>query len=111
MGWPPTTAVRGGSATPERVFELESLLRRGVPVDEVAAATGIDPWFLAEMGKIVDARLGLAERVAGGTGPGDLDRRSWRRLKRLGFSDAQLAYVFRGTASARQLQAPHGPRR
>jgi carbamoyl-phosphate synthase large subunit len=87
-----------GTATPERLFELESLLRRGVSVDEVAAATGIDPWFLAEMGKIVDARLGLADQVAGGTGPADLDRRAWRRLKRLGFSDAQLAYVFSGGA-------------
>jgi carbamoyl-phosphate synthase large subunit len=86
------------TATPERLFELESLLRRGVSVEDVAAATGIDPWFLAEMGKIVDARLGLAEQVAAGTGPADLDRRSWRRLKRLGFSDSQLAYVFSGGA-------------
>jgi carbamoyl-phosphate synthase large subunit len=86
------------TATPERLFELESLLRRGVTVEEVAAATGIDPWFLAEMGKIVDARLALAQRVVAGTLPADLDRRSWRRLKRLGFSDAQLAYVFNGDA-------------
>ena len=100
--------TRVGTATPERLFELESLLRRGVSVDEVAAATGIDPWFLAEMGKIVDARLGLAEQVAGGTGPPDLDRRSWRRLKRLGFSDAQLAYVFSGGAAAAGTQ--RGPK-
>jgi carbamoyl-phosphate synthase large subunit len=100
--------TRVGTATPERLFELESLLRRGVSVEEVAAATGIDPWFLAEMGKIVDARLGLAEQVAGGTGPPDLDRRSWRRLKRLGFSDAQLAYVFSGGAAAAGTQ--RGPK-
>ncbi|HEX4245356.1 MAG TPA: carbamoyl-phosphate synthase large subunit, partial [Acidimicrobiales bacterium] len=85
-----------GIATPERLFQLESLLRRGVTVDGVAAATGIDPWFLAEMGKIVDARLALAQRVAAGAGPDDLDGRSWRRLKRLGFSDSQLAYLFNG---------------
>ncbi|HXA30747.1 MAG TPA: carbamoyl-phosphate synthase large subunit [Acidimicrobiales bacterium] len=89
-----------GTATPERLFELESLLRRGVSVDEVAAATGIDPWFLAEMGKIVEARLGLAQRVVGGLRPSDVDRRTWRRLKRLGFSDAQLSYVFSGGAGA-----------
>ncbi len=91
------------TATPERLFELESLLRRGVTVEEVAAVTGVDPWFLAEMGKIVDARLALAQRVVAGTVPSDLDRRSWRRLKRLGFSDAQLAYVFNGDAG------PGGP--
>ncbi len=82
------------TATTDRIFELESLLRRGVTVDEVAATTGIDPWFLAEIGKIVDARLGLAGRVVGGLRPSEVDRRTWRRLKRLGFSDAQLAYVF-----------------
>ncbi len=83
-------------ATPERVFWLESLLRRGVTVDELAAATGIDAWFLAEMGKVVDARLALDRRVADGLRPADADRRTWRRLKRLGFSDAQLAYLFNG---------------
>ena len=78
-------------------------MRRGVTVEEVAAVTGVDPWFLAEMGKIVDTRLALAQRVVAGTVPSDLDRRSWRRLKRLGFSDAQLAYVFNGDAG------PGGP--
>jgi carbamoyl-phosphate synthase large subunit len=92
--------IQVGTATPERLFELESLLRRGVMVEQVAAATGIDPWFLAEMGKIVDARLALAQRVVTGTVPADLDRRGWRRLKRLGFSDAQLAYVFNGYPGA-----------
>src|SRR2546421_1091931 len=32
--------------TPDRPFALEGALRRGVPVDRLAAATGIDPWFL-----------------------------------------------------------------
>src|SRR6185437_1331881 len=32
-------------ATPDRVFELEATLRRGVGVDVVVARTGIDPWF------------------------------------------------------------------
>ncbi|MDQ1360687.1 MAG: carbamoyl-phosphate synthase large subunit, partial [Acidimicrobiaceae bacterium] len=106
-----------GAATPERLFELESLLRRGVSVEDVAAATGIDPWFLAEMEKIVDARLGLAGRVAAGLRPADVDRRSWRRLKRLGFSDAQLAYVFNGDAGgatgdsgAEAAGTPRGPK-
>ncbi len=88
--------TRVGTATPERIFELESLLRRGVTVEALAAATGIDVWFLAEMGKVVEARLDLAERVVAGWRPPDLSRREWRRLKRLGFSDAQLAHVFNG---------------
>lgn len=80
--------------TPERVFELEALLRRGVSVEELAALTGIDPWFLSELGAITDARMALDLQVALGTTVGDLDRRAWRRFKRLGFSDAQLSHLF-----------------
>ncbi len=83
-----------GTATPERLFQVESLLRRGVSVQEVAAATRIDPWFLTEIVAIVTARGDLAQRVASGVEPADLGGRGWRRLKRLGFSDAQLAYLF-----------------
>jgi len=80
-------------ATPERLYQLESLLRRGVPVDDLATTTGIDPWFLWEMAKITDARMALDLQVTLGVTVDDLDRREWRRLKRLGFSDAQLAHL------------------
>ena len=81
------------TATPERLYQLESLLRRGVSVDELHAATGIDPWFLSEMAKITDARMALDLQVTLGVTVDDLDRREWRRLKHLGFADAQLAYL------------------
>ncbi|MHB8330356.1 MAG: carbamoyl-phosphate synthase large subunit, partial [Acidimicrobiales bacterium] len=42
---------------------------------------------------ITDARLHLEALGAAGTGAGDLDRRTWRTVKRLGFSDAQVAYL------------------
>ena len=42
----------------------------------------------------------------------DLDRRDWRRLKRLGFSDAQLAYLFGGGVECgRRAPDPARPRR
>ncbi len=81
-------------ATPERIFAVESLLRRGVSVEQVAAATGIDPWFVGQVAIVSDERMALGLKVALGVGPGDLDRRAWRRLRRLGFSDEQLAYCF-----------------
>ncbi len=81
------------TATPERLYQLESLLRRGVSVEDLAAATGIDPWFLSEMAKITDARMALDLQVTLGVTVDDLDRREWRRLKRLGFSDRQLAHL------------------
>ncbi len=75
--------------TPERPFQLEAALRRGIGVDTLHAATAIDPWFLDQMAQIVDERAVLAERGLAG-----MDRRAWRRAKRLGFSDAQLAWLW-----------------
>jgi carbamoyl-phosphate synthase large subunit len=81
-------------ATPERIYQVEALLRRGVSVDEVAGATGIDPWFLSAMAQITDARMALDLQITLGVTVADLDRRGWRRLKQLGYSDEQLAYLF-----------------
>jgi carbamoyl-phosphate synthase large subunit len=76
--------------TPERLFLVEAALRRGVPIERLHDTNGIDPWFLDQITRIVEAR---AELAAHG-GPGALDRRAWRRAKRLGFSDSQLAYLW-----------------
>jgi len=75
--------------TPERIFQLEALLRRGATVDEVYAATKVDPWFLDQMLAITEEREHLAE-----VGIHGMTRASWRRAKRLGFSDAQLAHLW-----------------
>ena len=98
-------------ATPERLFQVETALRRGVTVDELAAATGVDPWFLSEMAAITDARMALDLQITLGVGLDDLDRRAWRRLKRLGFADAQLAYLFGDGVSEADVRAARtGPR-
>jgi carbamoyl-phosphate synthase large subunit len=76
-------------ATPGRIFEVEALLRRGHTVDQVHEATRIDPWFLDQMLSITEERQYLEATV-----PDGLDRRGWRRAKRLGFSDAQLAHLW-----------------
>ena len=81
-------------ATPERIFQPEALLRRGVSVDALAEVTGIDPWFLSAVAEITDARMALDLQVTLGVTVADLDRRGWRRLKQLGYSDEQLAYLF-----------------
>jgi len=97
--------ARVAVATPERIFEVESLLRRGCSVEQVAGATGIDPWFLDQMAAITDARLALDLRLALGVGLEDLDRGLWRRMKQLGFSDAQLAYLIQSAAPAAPVTA------
>ena len=75
--------------TPERIFQLEAAMRRGKSIDEVYAATKVDPWFLDQMSAITEERAHLAE-----VGFHDLTRAGWKRAKRLGFSDAQLAWLW-----------------
>jgi carbamoyl-phosphate synthase large subunit len=83
---------RIGVPTPERVFEVEAALRRGVGVDAVVARTGIDPWFVRQLDRIASERTRLAAAPSWEAG-------DFRRAKRLGFSDAQLAYL-RGSSEA-----------
>jgi carbamoyl-phosphate synthase large subunit len=86
--------------TPERVFQLETALRRGITPDALAAATGVDPWFLDQLATITEARRYLEDLGRERTGPEALaavDRRTWRAVKRLGFSDVQIAYLLDST--------------
>jgi carbamoyl-phosphate synthase large subunit len=87
---------RTAQPTPERIFELEAALRRGITVDVLAARTGVDRWFLDQLEIISSARVALESEVASRGGAevlASFDRTDWRSLKRAGFSDAQLAYV------------------
>jgi carbamoyl-phosphate synthase large subunit len=75
--------------TPERIFQVEAALRRALPVERVHEATAIDPWFLDQMLQIVEERDRLAALDATRA-----SRADWRRAKRFGFSDGQLAYLW-----------------
>ncbi|HBA95259.1 MAG TPA: carbamoyl-phosphate synthase large subunit, partial [Acidimicrobiaceae bacterium] len=75
-------------ATPGRITQLEALLRRGVPLEVVHSATKVDPWFLDQILSISEERLHLED-----LGMDAMDRRGWKRAKRLGFADAQLAHL------------------
>ncbi|HVA43075.1 MAG TPA: carbamoyl-phosphate synthase large subunit [Acidimicrobiales bacterium] len=80
---------RSAVATPERPFQLEAALRRGISVERLNEATGVDPWFLDQLALITAERERLDQLGAVGMRKAD-----WRRAKRLGFSDAQLAHLF-----------------
>jgi len=90
----PTLMARAAIGTPDRIFEVESLLRRGVGIDEVFEATKIDRWFLDQMLAIVEEREHLETRTASGEALSSMDARSWKRAKRLGFGDVQLGYLW-----------------
>ncbi len=85
---------RAAVATPDRPFQVEAALRRGFSVERVAEATAIDPWFLDQIDAIVAERLALEDLAASGVMVSDLEPGAWRRAKRLGFADSQIAYLF-----------------
>ena len=51
-------------ATPERPFLLEAALRRGISVERLHAATGIDPWFLEHLSSLGQTRAWLSREAA-----------------------------------------------
>ena len=68
-----------GVPTPERPFLLDAALRRGVSVERLHEATGIDPWFLDQhRWRSARSARGCGERVP------RLTRREWRKVKRRG---------------------------
>ncbi|MEK7401073.1 MAG: carbamoyl-phosphate synthase large subunit, partial [Gemmatimonadota bacterium] len=87
-------ALRGAlrQPTPERVFQVRRALERDMSVAEVYELTAIDPWFLEQMRELIES-----ERVyAALEKPSAADV---RRMKRMGFSDAQLG-VIRGQSES-----------
>jgi carbamoyl-phosphate synthase large subunit len=87
-------AVR--TPTPERVFQIKRALELGISVESLAERTGIDPWFLYQMQELLDAEAEWAS-----VSQTDEDHpRLLRRMKRLGFSDRQLADLRDTTESA-----------
>jgi carbamoyl-phosphate synthase large subunit len=82
-------------ATPDRVFQVGEALRRGLTIDAVSAASGVDSWFVDQMSLIVEERHSLVA-----TGLAAMSRRAWRRCKRLGFSDGQLAHLWQTDEAA-----------
>jgi len=71
----------------DRLFYVADAIRLGMTDDELAASTSIDPWFLGQLRRIVDAEAALAS----GAGAAVRDRETLESYKRLGFSDAQIA--------------------
>ncbi len=79
-----------GIPTPERIFQVGELLRRSISIETIHDACRIDPWFLDQMSMIIEERTVLNQRGSAAV----LTRAEWRRAKRLGFCDAQLAFLW-----------------
>src|SRR6185503_15887120 len=72
--------------TPERIFQVKRALERGLSAADVHELTAIDPWFLNQMVELVEAERWYATLD-------DVDETDLRHMKRLGFSDRQLAVL------------------
>jgi carbamoyl-phosphate synthase large subunit len=70
--------------TDGRLYDIEHALRLGASVHEVAAASGVDPWFVAQINGLVALRTELLDAPV-------LDEELLRRGKHSGLSDRQIA--------------------
>jgi len=91
-------AVRRPAA--ERLFSVKHALLQGVSIKEVAAASGIDPWFLKNIQEIVE----LEKNISADT----LDRDLLLQAKQYGFSDMQIAELTGSDeGTVRELRKKH----
>jgi len=70
--------------TEGRLYDVELALRLGAAVDRVAEASGIDPWFVAQIAELLVLRQEVSDAAV-------LDADLLRRCKHSGMSDRQIA--------------------
>jgi len=70
--------------TDGRIYAVERALRLGATVAQVAERSGIDPWFIDQIGAAIELRTELLQAPV-------LDAELLRRAKRAGLSDRQVA--------------------
>jgi len=78
-----------GEPGPERIWYVGDAFENGFTLEEVHQLTHIDPWFLAQIKEIVELEMELDDKRLA-----DIDADTLRVLKRKGFSDRRLAYLF-----------------
>uniref|UniRef100_UPI003B3B625E carbamoyl-phosphate synthase large subunit n=1 Tax=Pseudactinotalea sp. TaxID=1926260 RepID=UPI003B3B625E len=85
--------------TEHRMVDLQQAIRGGASLEEITAATGIDPWFVDQLMLLQEVADVLA------TAP-TLGEDTLRLAKRHGFSDAQVAEI-RGVGEQTVLEMRH----
>jgi carbamoyl-phosphate synthase large subunit len=78
-----------GEPGPERIWYVGDAFENGFTLEEVHRLTRIDPWFLQQIKEIVELEMELDDRLLA-----DIDAHTLTTLKRKGFSDRRLAYLF-----------------
>ncbi len=78
-------------ASDDRIYRLKDALRLGVPEKTVTKLTGVDPWFVREIKKLVL----MEERLLKYNLPEDIPQDFFMELKKNGYSDSQIAWILR----------------
>src|SRR3989454_387108 len=78
-----------GEPGPERIWYVGDAFENGFTLEEVQRLTRIDPWFLDQIKEIVELEMELDDKKLE-----EIDAENFRKLKRKGFSDRRLAYLF-----------------
>ncbi|MEW6689414.1 MAG: carbamoyl-phosphate synthase large subunit [Pseudomonadota bacterium] len=78
-----------GEPGPERIWYVGDAFENGFSLEEVHALTRIDPWFLAQIREIVQIEMELDDQRLE-----DVGKEKLFELKRKGFSDRRLAFLF-----------------
>jgi carbamoyl-phosphate synthase large subunit len=71
---------------PERLDYIWFALRQGCSIEQLIEMTAIDAWFLRQIGQLVEEERSFAGRTLD-----SITAREFRKLKRDGFSDRQIA--------------------
>ncbi|MBI3648185.1 MAG: carbamoyl-phosphate synthase large subunit [Actinobacteria bacterium] len=86
---------RLGAAGERRLLLVEAALAAGRSVEEVASASGIDPWFVEQVAEVAQEASSLCGRPMSRLSADEL-----REAKRAGLSDARIASLTGGTEAA-----------
>src|SRR6266850_1317717 len=78
-----------GEPGPERIWYVGDAFENGFTLEEVYRLTKIDRWFLDQIREIVELEMELDDKKLE-----EIDAENLRKLKRKGFSDRRLAYLF-----------------
>ncbi|MEE3220119.1 MAG: carbamoyl-phosphate synthase large subunit, partial [Planctomycetota bacterium] len=90
---PTIDEIRAKLATPnqDRAWFIRYAIKTGMSLDEIFELSGIDPWFLDQIKQIIE----LEDELRGIGGLAAVAAPQMRRAKQTGFSDRQLATIWR----------------
>jgi len=78
-------------ASDDRIYRVKDALRLGVPEKTIFNLTKIDPWYIGQIKELVKFEKELMKYNV----PEDLDKEFLLSLKKVGYSDAQIAWLMR----------------